>query len=270
MRLDNNCAFDAVHIFECGQCFRWNSDENGEYTGVAGGKVCRISKREIICDSADEDFWKKYFDLDNDYKKIGDTLIKTDEKLESCIKFGNGIRILRQDVWETIISFIISANNNIPRIKGIIEKMCVLWGEKITFEGKEHYSFPKPSVIAQLKCEDLAPLRAGYRDKYIIDAAKRISSGEIDLDELPNMDDALLKKTLMQIKGVGGKVADCIMLFSLGRYSVFPTDVWIKRILKEVYEVEEKEIPQFVTEKYGDLAGFAQQYLYYYYRDNNI
>ena len=129
--------------------------------------------------------------------------------------------------------------------------------------------FPTAKRLSELECADLAPLRAGYRDKYILDAAKKVASGEVDIDAIAEMNDREAKKALMKIKGVGGKVADCIMLFSLGRYSVFPTDVWIKRILLDVYGVEDKDIQSYVTEKYGNLAGFAQQYLFYYYRDNS-
>ncbi len=270
MQISNTHAFNAVHTFECGQCFRWNCDDEGVYTGIADGRVCHIKNRELICRDGDEEFWGRYFDFDTDYAKIQSSLIGTDGELKKCIEFGCGIRILRQNVWETIVSFIISANNNIPRIKKIIEMLCQMYGDEISDGDKIYYSFPAPERLAVLECEDLAPLRAGYRDKYILDAAKKVASGEVDLSRLDAMEDAELKKTLMKIKGVGGKVADCIMLFSLGRFSVFPTDVWIKRILNEVYGVGEADIMKFVSEKYGALAGFAQQYLYYYYRDNSI
>ncbi len=269
MLINKEIAFNAVHTFECGQCFRWNCDENGIYTGISDGRVCHLKELELICNKDDEEFWYQYFDLGTDYAKIHSKLIKADENLKKCIEYGSGIRILRQNVWETIISFIISANNNIPRIKKIIETLCRMYGEKITDGENIYYSFPTPERLASLKCEDLAPLRAGYRDKYILDAACKVSGGEVDLGLLNQMEDMDVKKTLMKIKGVGGKVADCIMLFSLGRASVFPTDVWIKRILNDVYKVDEKNITQFVNERYGSLAGFAQQYLYYYYRDNN-
>ena len=269
MLIDKNCAFDAIHTFECGQCFRWNSDGDGIYTGISGGRVCRIKERELICRSGDEAYWSEYFAFDTDYEEIKTALIKMDDRLSECISYGHGIRILKQDVWETIISFIISANNNIPRIKKIIETLCELFGEKITDGDKTYYAFPSAERLSQLTCEDLAPLRAGYRDKYILDAAVKVASGEVNLKALCDMNDEDAKKELMKIKGVGGKVADCIMLFSLGRFSVFPTDVWIKRILNEVYGVEDKGISQFVAETYGNLAGFAQQYLYYYYRDNS-
>lgn len=266
MIIDKACAFDPVHTFECGQCFRWNLNDDGSYTGISSGKVCRIANREIICNEGDEEYWNKYFAFDIDYNEIQKELLKKDDKLSRCIEFGSGIRILQQDVWETIVSFIISANNNIPRIKRIIETMCGMFGDEIEFEGKVLYSFPSAKRMAELSREDLAPLRAGYRDTYILDAAKKVADEEVNPAELLNMTDEEAKKTLMKIKGVGSKVADCIMLFSLRRFSVFPKDVWIKRILTEVYGILDKETDLFVNKKYGSLAGFAQQYLYYYYR----
>lgn len=275
MLIDKGCIFDAVNTFECGQCFRWNvtSPPNGEiqYTGISNGKVCHIKNGEIICDKNDENYWKYYFAFDTDYTKINDKLITSDESLKKCIDYGKGIRILRQDLWETIVSFIISANNNIPRIKKIIESICEMFGEKIsdTYSEKTYYSFPTAQRLAQLEPKDLAPLRAGYRDVYILDAAQKVADNTIDLCAVKSMSDEDAKKYLMQIKGIGGKVADCILLFSLGRYSVFPTDVWIKRILRDVYGTDDNLIPEFVSKKFGNLAGYAQQYLYYYYRSNS-
>jgi len=269
MFIDKNCPFDPVHTFECGQCFRWNCGPDGIYVGVAEGRLCRVSGREIICEDKDFDFWSNYFSFDTDYNKICNTLISKDEGLKKCIEFGNGIRILKQDVWETIISFIISANNNIPRIKRIIESLCLNFGERLTSNNIVYYSFPSPQRMAALSKEDLAVLRVGYRDEYILDAATKVAKKEIDIAALHTMSDKEAKAELMKIKGVGGKVADCIMLFALGRFSVFPTDVWIKKILTEVYGVSDKDIPTFVSQKYGDYAGFAQQYLYYYYRSQS-
>lgn len=266
MIIDGECPFDPVDTFECGQCFRWNCTEDGTYTGISDGKICRVKGREIICPKGDEEYWRSYFALDIDYRQIMNTLLKTDETLKPCIDFGSGIRILKQDLWETTVSFIISANNNIPRIKKIIETMCELYGDKISDGDEIFYAFPTAERLAALSEEDLAPLRAGYRDKYILDAARKAASGEVDFDAIAHMSDLEAKKELMKIKGVGGKVADCIMLFSLGRFSVFPTDVWIKRILGEVYGVEDKNIQSFVAERFGSYAGYAQQYLYYYYR----
>lgn len=259
--------FDSIHTFECGQCFRWNLSDRG-YVGVAADKVCLAEDNNIICNDGDEDFWRDYFRADMDYAAIKKRLLKSDGKLNPCIEYGGGIRILHQDLWEMIISFIISANNNIPRIKGIIEKLCESFGEPVEFQGEVFYSFPTAEKLSTLERVNLAHLKAGYRDRYILDAAQKVASGEVDLKALPNMPTADAKKMLMQICGVGSKVADCILLFALGRFEVFPQDVWIKRILKDVYNVEEKDVDAFAKDTYGDYAGIAQQYLYYYYRDN--
>lgn len=269
IKLEKNCRFNATDIFECGQCFRWNCDDNGVYVGISAGKVCCVKERDIICNDEDNEYWSQYFSLSTDYDAICSRLNKIDDKISSCIEFGSGIRILKQDIWETIVSFIISANNNIPRIKKIIETMCKMFGDRIEFDGKVYYSFPSAERLAEIDISELAPLKAGYRDKYIMDAAQKVASGEVDIANLDKLPDDELKKNLMKIKGVGGKVADCIMLFAFERFSVFPVDVWIKRIITEVYGVEDKLIQQYVREKYGDIAGFAQQYLYYYYRSNS-
>ena len=259
--------FNSVATFECGQCFRWIDDGDG-YIGIVGDKVCRIKDMVLICPDEDNDFWREYFCLDFDYAGMKDILIKSDELLKKCIDFGKGIRILKQPLWETVVSFIISANNNIPRIRKIIDTLCSMYGDEIIFEGKSYYTFPDAKRLEGLTVEDLAPLKAGYRDKYILDAATKFASGEIDPEKLDTLTLGEVEKTLLGIKGVGKKVADCIMLFSLGKYEVFPQDVWIKRIMLEVYGVSENQAGRFATEKFGEFAGFAQQYLFYYYREN--
>lgn len=268
VEVEKDIPFVPEHIFECGQCFRFERDADGVYRGVSGNKICKVRGRQIYCKTEDKEYWKRFFAIDTDYNKICKELLSRDEKIKKCIDFGYGIRILRQDVWETTVSFIISANNNIPRIKKIVEKLCEMFGEATEFEGKLYYAFPTPEKLASIPVEELSVLKAGYRDKYIIDAAQKIASGEVNLEEIEKLDDEKAKKALMKIKGVGGKVADCIMLFALGRFSVFPTDVWIKRILSDVYNVSGNESEAFVKDKYGELSGFAQQYLYYYYRLN--
>lgn len=271
IRLKND--FNPEHTFDCGQCFRWNAVGSGKstYVGVAGGRVCRVCGDTVCCDDADNAFWENYFCADMDYGAIKNTLSEADEKLRAGIEYGYGIRILRQDIWEMIVSFIISANNNIPRIKRIIETLCREFGDRIETDlDGEYYAFPSAERLAGLDISDLACLRAGYRDKYIMDAAVKTASGEIDLNAVAQMPTAEAKAELMKIKGVGGKVADCILLFAMSRYEVFPKDVWIKRILNQVYGVSEKETDGFISGRYGGYAGFAQQYMYYYYRENNI
>ena len=193
--------------------------------------------------------------------------------MQSAIACGEGIRILKQDLWETIISFIISQSNNIPRIKGIIEKLCTNFGEEIRYMGKTYYSFPAPETICALTLEELSVIRAGFRDKYILGFAKAVASNEFDMYALKSMTTSDAKASLMSVKGIGNKVSDCILLFGLGRADSFPVDVWIKRIMEYCYfEGEEsiKTISSFAEEKFGQLGGYAQQYLFFYARENKI
>ncbi len=272
IKLYNIDHFTLDDTFLCGQCFRWEKDENGVFYGTVGNSAVKMyyhDPKTIYVESSNPDlvYWSKYLNFSNDYIMIEKTLWE-DEKLRPCIEKGRGIRILRQELWETIVSFIISANNNIPRIKGIINRLCELFGEKIEFDGRIFYGFPSAEKISTLTLDDLRDIRAGFRDKYILDAAIRVSSGEINLSEIEKMNDIDAKKELMKIKGVGSKVADCILLFSLGRYKTFPQDVWIKRIMNEIYGIDEKEISDFVKERFKNFGGIAQQYLYYYYAIN--
>ncbi len=269
IKLYNIDHFELSETFLCGQAFRWEKDKNGVFYGVAANcaaKVYHHDQNTIYIESSNPDlvYWSNYLNFSCDYNLVEADLSK-DKLLAPCIEAGRGIRILRQDLWETIVSFIISANNNIPRIKKIINKMCELFGEEIQFDGKTFYGFPTPEALANLELADLAPIRAGFRDKYILDAAKKVVSGEVNLDQLPKLNNKSAKAELMKIKGVGTKVADCVLLFSLGRHDIFPLDVWTKRIIQEVYGIDEKSVPEFVTGHFGKNAGIAQQYLYYYY-----
>ena len=254
--------FDLEQTFECGQCFRWNRNKDGSYTGVAHSKLINIKKTENGIEINDNsEIWQQYFDLNTDYSEIINKL-STTEIMKKAINCGGGIRILKQEFFETVISFIISQNNNIPRIKNIVEAFCRKYGEKI--EG-EYYTFPKAEIIASLEKEDLAFLKAGYRDSYIIDAARKIAKGEIDKEIIYNgsIEDAR----------VDPKVADCILLFSAARGEVFPTDVWMKKVLTQLYGFENltpKTINKFAKENFGNLAGYAQQYLFYSMREEKI
>lgn len=269
IKLHNIDHFSLEQTFLCGQCFRWEKDSDGIFWGVVGNsavKIYQTDPKTIFLESSNPDlvYWSRYLNFSNDYNKIEEQLWK-DEKLRPCIEAGRGIRILRQELWETIVSFIISANNNIPRIKKIINALCEQFGEKIEFDGKIFFGFPSAEVLAAPEISDLKEIRAGFRDKYILDAAKRVASGKTDLDAIAKMNDRDAKVELMKIKGVGSKVADCVLLFSLGRYKTFPQDVWIKRILNEVYSIDEGSISDFALEHFGNFCGVAQQYLYYYH-----
>lgn len=270
--------FNLKHIFDCGQCFRFNEISPDTYFGVAKGKALKISQSGdsiTLYDTPKEDWdniWFDFFDLSRDYGKIKQTLSR-DKVMKKAVTYGEGIRILNQDLWEAVISFIISASNNIPRIKGIIERLCTSYGDEIHYMGSTYYSFPDAKTVSELKREDLAVIRAGYRDKYIIDAAKKFSSGEISEKLLSPLSTTQVKEALMTINGVGNKVSDCILLFGMQRTDSFPVDVWIKRIMEYCYfdcEQSIAAISQLACKLFGDLGGFAQQYLFFYARENKI
>lgn len=275
-------SFELRDIFECGQCFRWNAKDDGSYTGVIKNGVINVKKInndvifEGICNGNIADICRDYFDLNRDYNKIKTTLSNVDEYLEESIEYGAGIRILNQDLWEMIISFIISANNNIPRIKGIIEKMSQKYGNKIVWKGKDYYIFPTIKQLSSASKDDLRALGMGFRDTYIFNTTNTIASGDINLEELHNeKDTSKVREKLLTLSGVGPKVADCILLFStLKRFDVFPIDVWVRRVMNDLYiknedetKVSKKEIEKLAKEKYGDLEGIAQQYLFYWRRE---
>lgn len=276
--LKNVRDFNLTHIFECGQAFRFNKTGENEYTGVAKGRALTVSQRDdevILYDTSYEDFiniWHDFFDLSTDYSAIKKA-VAVDSYMREAINYGYGIRILKQDLWETLISFIISASNNVPRIKGIVERLCVAFGEEIEYRGKVYYSFPTPQKMSSLTLHELSVIRSGFRDKYIIDACKKTSSGYLMLDSLCDMTTQEAKKALMSINGIGEKVSNCILLFGLGRVDSFPVDVWIKRIMEYCYFDSEQSIDtisSLAKEKFGDLGGYAQQYLFYWAREKKI
>ena len=276
--LENAKSFEPVHVFECGQCFRWNKEADGSYTGVFGNNVINVKKEKSnivffgVCEENIKTICTEYFDLNTDYEKIKDNLSSIDDYLKNSIQYGQGIRILKQDLWETLISFIISANNNIPRIKIIIERISENYGNKIKFGEKTYYTFPRPEMLANTTVQDFRKLGLGFRDVRVYETVQKTLKKEINLSRLEKEDNIeLLKEQLLKIPGVGPKVADCIMLFSLKKYNVFPVDVWVKRVIAELYyenkEQTPKEIQKFAKKQYGDLAGLAQQYLFYWRRN---
>lgn len=254
--------FSLADTLDCGQCFRWDADENGVYSGITGNYFMRISQSgdTLIFYNTDTETVKNifvpYFDLDRDYDAIAEELKKVEPKLIPAEEFAPGIRIMAQQPWETLCSFIISQNNNIPRIKGIISRLCENFGEKI--EGG--FTFPSADVTAKLDVDALAPLRCGFRAKYIIDAAKKVSGGVVDLESLRTLDIAQARTELMKICGVGPKVAECTLLYGLGRLEAFPVDVWMKRVMAEYF-------PNGTPLLESRYAGVAQQYLFHRIRN---
>ena len=324
--IDNIKDFNLEHIFECGQCFRWEKQEDGSYTGVAKGRIVNMryvpdaantgvrqssssdhdgasqgspSGKLTITPCTKEEFdtiWRPYLDLDRDYAAIKKTLSDGDPVMKKAAEYGYGIRILKQDLWETIVSFIISQNNNIPRIKGCIERLCENFGDPIEPSdsaagnagsckadavsgtgkagsgkadadscpglGDVRFDIPTPERLAGLTEEDLAPVRLGYRAKYIIETARAVCEKGLPKDF----------EELSALCGVGPKVASCISLFGMQDYSSFPIDVWVMKVMHELYglpEKNKKEMAEFARKKFGELGGFAQQYLFYYMRDRN-
>lgn len=261
MRLASKSELDIIKTFECGQCFRWNADENGVYRGVAKGcpaKLWTEGEDIFIQTAGDMEMWRDYFDLNRDYSVMDN--FDAGEYLQKCIEFGRGIRILNQEPWETLCSFIISQCNNIKRIKGIVEKLCDRYGDELYMDGEKYMSFPPAQKLAELSEEELAYLRSGYRAAYIVSAARDVSLENIDLDSLIALSSQEAQKALLGLKGVGVKVANCVVLFGLRHMEAFPIDVWIKRALKENFPSD------FKPESLGEYAGLAQQYIFYYAR----
>ncbi len=268
--------FTPKHIFECGQCFRFKKEQDESYTIVAKDRVVNVSMSGndiILKNTTDEevaDIWYDYFDLSTDYSEIKKVL-SVDEHLIKSTAFGGGIRILNQDLWECIISFIISANNNIPRIQGIVERFCKRYGDEISYNDTTYYTFPTWERLKNIKKEDLQFLRAGYRDSYLIDAIEKVNDKEVILEKFVDYTTQEAKSELLKIKGIGNKVADCILLFGAKRRETFPVDVWVRRSISELYkdEIADLSIHEFAHSKFSNLAGYAQQYLFYYMRENS-
>lgn len=276
--IDGVSDFDSVHIFECGQCFRWIRQDDGSYHGIVRDKAVSVmmeGSRLTIRNSSIRDFidiWFDYFDLGRDYSAIKERLSK-DEIMREAIKYGSGIRLLRQDIWEVLISFIISANNRIPRIMKTVDMLSEMYGRKIKDGDGGLYTFPDPGMLADSGLEHLQICKAGFRCRYIIKASAMVRDKSVNLSELPLMNTQKAREELIRLPGVGQKVADCVLLYSGTKYDVFPTDVWVKRVMESLYfkrEASFKEIHDFSSQYFGDLAGFAQQYLFYYARENKI
>ena len=255
-------CLDLQQTLFCGQCFRWRETPGGVFEGVAGNRVGRVSLSEGIlrfhgADAAEfESFWRPYFDLDTDYAAIM-ALLSSHPALAAASQYASGVRVLRQDRWEALLSFIISQNNNIKRIGGIIARLCETFGDAIGETGE--FSFPTPERLAPLAAEDLAPIRCGFRARYLIDAAQKVASGEVSLERAARLPLAGARAELMKITGVGVKVADCALLYGFHRLECFPVDVWIARAVRAF-------LPDGLPGRMLPYAGIAQQYLFHYVR----
>ncbi|MBS5927047.1 MAG: DNA-3-methyladenine glycosylase 2 family protein [Clostridium sp.] len=272
--------FNIKQILECGQCFRWEKVGELNYIGVAHGRVIEViqeNDKVTILNTNEEDFnniWLDYFDLKRDYSEIKRGL-EHDDILGKSVEYGYGIRLLNQEHFELLISFIISARNSIPSIMKTIKKISQKWGTPIEYKGNTYYTFPTPEQLKDATEEEIKETGASFRSKYIVDTIAKVneSSYDFDLDRISKLNADECHTALQNFKGVGSKVADCIMLFSMRKYSAFPVDVWVKRAMIFFYGAEDASLNKiriFARDKFGELAGFAQQYLFYYARENKI
>ena len=281
-KIENIKSFELADIFDCGQCFRWNKQEDGSYTGIFNGNVMNVQKEgntvtfKGICNGNIKEIVEDYFDLNRNYEEIKDRLSKIDNHVKTSIEYGQGIRILNQDLWEMIISYIISANNNIPRIKGIIDRLSKNYGKEIEWNGEKFYTFPTVEELQHVSIEEYRKLGAGFRDIRLYETVHMILDKKVDLEQMQNNQNTLeVREQLLTLSGVGPKVADCILLFStLKRFEVFPIDVWVRRVMNDLYiknqdetKVNKKQLEKLAQEKFGELAGIAQQYLFYWKRE---
>lgn len=267
--LIHNNHFNIKQIAESGQCFRLNPIGENRYALIALGRCLILEQKaedlvELSCSEEEyEELWRAYFDLDYDYGQVIEEIEKgNDTFLKEAVAYGRGIRILKQDFFETMISFIISQNKNIPAIKNAIENICIRYGEQhyCTETGMTYHTFPTPEVLAASSTEELRTMSVGYRDAYILSAARAITEKVLDLEKISNCSYEEAKKSLLSVHGIGEKVANCICLYGLHHIEVFPVDVWVKRILSEIYQ------DRFNMEKFNGKMGVIQQYMFYYMR----
>lgn len=276
VRLSNLTSFNLYNTLECGQAFRWNRDIDGWYIGVVGNELIRLRQVDSSVFVSTPVSHKgiqsvvKYFRLDTDHDAMEKEISCIDEHVARAVEFGKGLRIVRQPLWECIVSFIISARNAVPLIKRSVELLCERFGSKLCNQGYTFYTFPKPEVLADADLDDIRACRVAYRAKYIKRTAELVASSEASLDALPHLSTPLAREQLMRLPGVGRKVADCVLLFALNRFEVFPVDVWIQRIMQYFYfdgkPTKLKDILEYAEENFREHAGYVQEYQYFYSR----
>lgn len=256
--------FNIGQICDSGQCFRMSEREDGNYSILASDRYLEIKQDgeqvTFYCDESEfEDFWKSYFDLENDYSHYISQINPNDAYLVNAAEFGSGLRILRQDLWEMIVSFLISQQNNIVRIRRCIQNICEKYGqERENFRGEVYYAFPRPEALAELDEDALKECNLGYRSKYVVRTAKAVADGSVNLEKIQEMTYKKAKEELLGLFGVGEKVADCICLFALHYLQSFPVDTHIKQALEQHYK------RGFPKRRYKGFEGVIQQYIFYY------
>ena len=267
-------CFNLKATLECGQCFRWKCTKENEYVGVISDRVVKVrqekNKLYFISNNMEnlENVVRHYFDLDKDYLAIEKEIVKIDKHVKEAVKNSSGIRHLNQAFFECLISYIISANNNIPRISKSVNAISKEYGKKVFFANEEYYLFPTALELKDVTVDEYRKLGVGFRDRYIKDTVENILNGNFDVNSVNNLSTDLLRKELMKLKGVGQKVADCIMLFSCGREEVFPIDVWVERVMSLLYfkdnngSMKKKDIIEYANMHFGKNAGIIQQHLF--------
>lgn len=289
-------SFNLEQTLECGQCFRWEKVSENNYIGVAFGRVLEaVQENDVITfyNTNEQDFkniWLKYFSLDRDYTEIK-TQLSEDPTLREAIEYGSGIRVLNQEPFEMVISFIISARNSVPMISKTVNEISKRWGAKLEYKGKEYFAFPSKEVLAAITIEEMKDAGGSFRSRYIVDTSDKITKCEeikagkllmddqdeflklYDLERIISLDDDECHKALQNYSGIGSKVADCIMLFSMGKTSAFPVDRWVQRAMMHFYNAGDLSLPKirvFGRDRFGKFAGAAQQYLFYYTKEKGI
>lgn len=276
--------FNLKYTLECGQCFRWKEveEEENTYIGVIKDRVIKIKQegdKLFVRSNNMENLGQvvtEYFDLNKDYQKIEQEISSIDNHVKEAVKRSSGLRLLNQDFFETLISYIISANNNIPRISKSVNEISKRYGKKIIFENEEYYLFPTAQELENVSIDEYRKCGVGFRDSYIYSTVKDILEGKFDIYSINDKKTATLRKELLNLKGVGPKVADCILLFACGRGEVFPIDVWVERVMSVLYfketngKMKKRDILEYAYNNFKDYAGIVQQHLFYNMREKMI
>lgn len=267
--------FKLNETVTCGQIFRFFKQKDGSFDIVLKDRIINVYMDECyLCVSSSneedlENVVRNYFDLDNDYGLMNSFLVKHDEKLKPAIDFSNGLMMIKQDPFETVIEYIISANNGVPQIASALNNIAKKYGKKIEFNNKEYYLFPQYKDLKDVSIEDFRECKVGFRDKYLKSMVDKLNNDEINLDEFYKLDTKEALNKLMENVGIGPKVASCILLFAYQKYDVFPIDTWVKKVMKNDYGIEgETKIREFATRTYGKYSGIAIQYLFNYGRNS--
>ncbi len=266
--------FNLKETITCGQIFRYEVNDDNSYTVVIKDRVIKLWYKDNILyvDSNNQDNLKEvvedYLDLKRDYEKIDNELIDKNPDLNDVIKYCSGLKMIQQDPFETLISYIISANNRVPMISKVVNNIAYTYGKKVVFDDKDYYLFPSALDMKSCTKEVLRNLKAGFRDEYVYDVVNRILSGEFNLDNIENMDSYSALEYLKTNKGIGDKVASCILLFAYSRFDVYPIDTWVKKYMKDNFNIDGiNEIKKYSKQYYGDYSGLVIQYMFNYSRN---